>query len=115
MTVIYNTQTLSLRMQQVLNQISAGSIQMLDSSNNVLVSIPNSALSVSSGVLLFTAVSVAIARSGVAAKAQITGASGVVISGLSVSSSPGTDIVMQNTNMIAGQGITLTSGSITGR
>lgn len=115
MTVIYNQSTVNARLQQVLNAISTGSIQMLDGSNNILVSIPNTLLSVSSGVLLFGTASVAIARSGRAVAAQITGAAGVVISGLTVSSSPGTDIVMQNANMIAGQGITLTSGSITGR
>lgn len=115
MTVIYNRALINQRLTDTLNAISSGSLQLLDSGNNILASIPNTLLSVSSGVLFFGPVSVAIARSGVCVAAQVTGLAGIVISGLSVSSHAGTDIVMQNTNMIGGQGITLTSGQITGR
>lgn len=114
MTVSYNQATINLRLTDVLNQISTGAIQVLDASGNVLVSFPNTSLSVAGGVLSFGSVSAVIARAGVAASAQITGLGGVPVTGLTVSSSPGSDIVMP-TSLTLGQNVTLTSGAITGR
>jgi hypothetical protein len=115
MTVIYNQATINARLTDVLNQISSGVLTLLDAANNSLVSIPVSGLSVAGGVLSFGVASATIALSGAAVAAQISQGSTNVVTGLTVSSAAGSDIFMSNPVMIAGNQVTLTSGSITGR
>lgn len=126
-TPVYNTATLNLRMTDVLNGIDGGStngiFRLLDATNNILSSMTLSKPSgtVSSGILTFIGlpwVDPAAAAGGNAAKARIENSSGnIVVSGLTVGSgSTAYDVVLSPTATIgAGQTVTITLASITGR
>jgi hypothetical protein len=126
MTVVYPSSVINTRLQDVVNAIDGngtGSMQILDSGNNVLstlaLSLPSG--TVSAGVLTFNnlpLVDPAAAASGFATGAKIEDAFGnVVISGLTVGQG-GTDIFLTNglgtTFIAAGQTVAVTAATITG-
>lgn len=123
MSVIYNATLKNTRMTDVvtaigatgfLNIYTAGLATRLSS-----IALANPAGTVTSGVLSLSGTPLtesAADASGTAAAANITtaaaGGGTVIVSGLTVSSTSG-DIVLSSTNIVAGQPVTLTTGSIT--
>lgn len=123
MSVNYNTSVLNSRLQDVANAIDAGGapgvLRLLDAVGNVVSSL-GFALPcgvVAGGVLTFTVSLLDVAATGgTAVSARCEDSTGTtVISGLTVSAAPGTDIVLSPTNVIgAGQVVAITAASITG-
>ena len=119
MSVNYSQATINARLSDVIAQIGAGgSLVFTDAGGTVFVSIPldPGVGSVSAGVLVFTAPVTGIAAlGGVPTLAKVTSGSSTVISGLTVSSGAGSDILLAPLPLIAGQAVTLSLGSIIGR
>lgn len=125
MTVTYNVNVRTSRLQQVVDAIdvgaSSGNLKLLDSSGNVLstLALAKPSASVAAGIATFQGMSLvdpAAAASGTATAARVEDSSGtVVISGLTVGTSPASDIVFSPTNaIVAGQTIAITAGQIQG-
>jgi len=123
MSVVYSTTLKNTRMTDVVTAIGAAGFLNIYTSGGttLLATIPlaNPAGSVTGGVLTFGGMPITEASanaSGTAAVATVSTATGgtgtVIISGLTVSSTSG-DIVLSSTNIVAGQPVTITSGSIT--
>lgn len=123
MSVIYNTTLKNTRMTSVVTAIgTTGFLNIYTSGGSTRLSsiaLANPAGTVAGGVLTISGTPLTESSadaSGTAAVANVTtaaaGGGTVIISGLTVSSTTG-DIVLSSTNIVAGQPVTLTSGSIT--
>ena len=125
MSVNYNTQVRTNRLQQAINAMDAGAgvgvLRLLDAAGIILSTLPlvkPSAIA-AGGVMTFNGLSLTdpgAASSGTAVAARIEDSTGtVVISGLTVSSAVGADIVLSPTNtIVAGQTVAITAATITG-
>ena len=123
MAVTYSTATKTARLNAVVTQIGASGKLKLRSSADVLLAtftLAATAGTVSGDVLTFSDANGATAgilnttasAAGIAAKAEITtSADVVVISGLTVGTSAA-DLIIDNNNLAAGQGVTVTSATI---
>jgi hypothetical protein len=127
MSVNYNTPTITDRLIAVKNHIDGGSTNgtlrlTLSDTSQVVAVIPlqSPCGSVISNILTFTLPLTAptvinALSSNPLAYADVRDSNGtVIISGLTVGLSTAYDIVMVSNNILAGQGITLTSATITG-
>lgn len=125
MSVNYNTPTISNRLQQVINGMdgggAAGALRLLDSGGNVLSTMPLAFPSgtVAGNTLQFSGLSLidpSIAVGGTATAARIDDSTGTtIVSGLTVSNSAGTDIILSPTNvLVAGQVLAIQAATITG-
>lgn len=127
MSVDYNVPTITDRLIAVVNHIDAGStngimrLTLSDTSQLVAsITLQKPCGSVIGSVLTFalplTATTVLNAlSSNPLAYAEIEDSTGtVIVSGLTVGLSTAYDIVMVSNNILSGQGITLTSATITG-
>lgn len=125
MSVVYNVNVRTSRLQQVINAIDAGSsfgvLRLLDAGSAVLSSITlvKPCAAAAAGVATFLGVPLSdllAAGSGVAVAARCEDSAGVtVISGLTVAASSTADIFLSPTaGIIAGQTVTITSATITG-
>ena len=124
MSVNYSAATKTARMQAVVTQIGAnGKIKFRDASNNILVTftLATTAGTVSGSALTFSdnngatagILNAAASAAGVATQAEVTtSADVVVISGLTVGTS-GTDFIIDNANIAAGQDVRVNSATIT--
>jgi hypothetical protein len=123
MSVTYNTTLKNTRMTSVVTAIgTTGFLNIYTTGGGTLLAtipLANPAGTVTGGVLSFSGMPITEASanaSGTAATASVSTATGgtgtVVISGLTVSATLG-DIVLSSTNIVAGQPVTITSGSIT--
>lgn len=120
MPINYNTTLKNTRMTDVVTALgSGGKLKIYKADGTTLLAVlplANPAGTVTGGVLTLSGVPITEASadaSGVAAAATLTDASDTVIAnGLTVSSSAG-DLVLSSTNIVAGQPVTLTSGTIT--
>lgn len=123
MSVTYSTATKTARLNAVVTQIGASGKLKLRSSTDVLLAtftLAATAGTASGDVLTFSDANGATAgilnttasAAGIAAKAEITtSADVVVISGLTVGTSAA-DLIIDNNNLAAGQGVTVTSATI---
>lgn len=120
MAVVYNTTLKNTRMTSVVTAIgSAGKLKIYTAGLALLLStinLANPAGTVSGGVLSVSGTPLtdaSAAASGTAAAAKVQDGAGTdIITGLTVSSTSG-DIVLSSTNIVAGQPVTITSGSVT--
>lgn len=124
MPVTYSTTVKTARIQAVIDAIgSGGKLKLLTAADAVLVSLPlaSPAGVAAAGVLMLSdangaatgVLSNTASAAGTAAKAVITTSADVtVISGLTVGTS-GTDVVLDNTNIAAGQAVTASTGAFT--
>lgn len=123
MSVVYNVTVRNNRLQQVINAIDGGAgngnlnIQTSGSATIVSITLQKPSATISNGVLTFSGtpiVNPGAPVSGIAAIATVTDSNNnVIISGLTVGTA-GTDIVISQTNIAAGDIISFTSGTITG-
>lgn len=124
MSVNYNTNVLTSRLQKVIDAIDAGAsngwLRLLDPNFNVLSSfqLPRPMGVAAAGVLTFNGLSLidpAAAARGTATQARVEDSSGtVVISGLLVNGST-PDILLTPTNeIVAGQTLAITAATIRG-
>ncbi len=121
MSIVYAAGLKTTRMQAVRDAIDAGAAGKLEIGTSAMgavlatITLADPASSVSGSVLTLLGVplSVAASGSGTAAAARIrTSADADVVTGLTVGTS-GTDIVLDSTNITAGQTVSITSGTIT--
>lgn len=123
MPAVYNTTLKNTRMTDVVTAIgSTGFLNIYTAGLGTLlasIALANPAGTVTSGVLSLSGTPLTESSanaSGTAAAATITTASNgggtVIVSGLTVSSTSG-DVVLSSTNIVAGQPVTITTGSIT--
>lgn len=120
MSVVYNTTLKNTRMTSVVTALGSGAkLKIYNAGLSTLlaqIALANPAGTVTGGVLSISSTPLTEASAdatGTAAAATVVDASNVVIiSGLTVSSTAG-DIVLSSTNIVAGQPVTVTSGSIT--
>lgn len=125
MSVNYSLPVISNRLQQGVNALDAGglpgALYLLDGSGTVLSTLPlaRPSAAVSGNTMAFNGLSLvdpAAAASGVAVAARMADSAGnVVISGLTVGTAAGSDIVLSPTNaIVAGQTIAIQAATITG-
>lgn len=124
MPVNYNQSTIDDRLKVVIAHIDAGAgngqMRLLSSSAQTVAMIGflKPSATVSNGVLTFSGLPLASPLTLISASvsgADIEDSTGtVVVSGLTVSGSTTTDIVMSNTMVSSGQIVTLTYATITG-
>lgn len=117
MSTIYDTTIKNARMTAVRDALAGGSIELLTAADAVITSHTLSAGggTVTNGVwtLAFAAATVAAGASGTVAKAQIKDSLGNArLTGLTVDTS-GTDVIVQNTSINAGQDVSITSATVT--
>jgi hypothetical protein len=126
MSVNYNTPTISNRLQQVVNAMDAGAstgvLRLMDAGGTILssLSLVKPSATIAGNLMTFSGLSLvdpAAAASGTATAARIEDSTGtVVISGLTVGTGPGVDIILSPTNaIIAGQVIAIQQATITGQ
>jgi hypothetical protein len=125
LSVNYSIPVRTSRLQVVATAIDAGGgngfLRLLDLAGNTLSSLQlaRPALSVANGVATFNGLSLidpAAANAGTAVGARCDDSAGnIVISGLTVNTPPGADILLSPSNVIAaGQTVAITQATITG-
>lgn len=117
MAVTYNNVAKAVRMNATRSHFAGGTMEIRNSSDNVLVTftLDGNAGSVNNAVwtLTFDDSTVAASSAGTADKAVIKTSGGDAdLTGLTVGTS-GTDIILDNTNIASGQNVTITSATIT--
>lgn len=119
MAANYPNNIRSARMTVVRDAAANGKLELLDASDNIISAHTLSATggTVADGVwtLAFVNATVAATGTGVAAAARIrSSADADIVTGITVGNeSSGADFKLQNTNIAAGQDITLTAATIT--
>jgi len=125
MSIVYNTNVINNRLQQVINAIDAGSgngILNIGGSSNlspilVAITLSKPCATISSGVLTFSGLTLSAVAglTGTAASANITDSTGTVVaSGLTVGVSSSFDVQVSQTSFVGGDVISLTAATITG-